>query len=459
MKYHLRLTGKQYSVLHAHLYPGDGYEAVALALCGRHEYDDESYLLLHELHLIKYDNCSSRTGNNVQWSTVGLEDLLEKAEKKGFALLKVHSHPSNYKDFSETDDISDKDLFSSVHGWIDDDLPHASVVMLPDGEMFGRVINHENKFERLSNITVVGDDIKYWGRERNELPDFTIRIQQTFGKKTTNIMNTITAVVIGCSGTGGPLIEMLVRNNIGRIILVDPKIMEDKNLNRIPNTKMRDVKNKTSKVNALKNSIEEIGLGTKVIAIDKSIDSVDVLNILAGADVIFGCVDSINGRDILNSLATHYLIPYFDLGVRLDADGEGGIDHIFGTVHYLQPGGSSLKSRNVYTSEQLHAEILKQCDPEAYGKQAEAGYLAKVGEDSPAVISINTQIAAIAINEFLARVHPYRDDPNSEYAVHRYSFNQGEIYKENDGPQDLLLSKYVGRGKMKPFLNMPRVSK
>ncbi len=458
MKYNLRLTGKQYSVLKAHLYPGDDCEAVALALCGRHEQENKNYFLIHEVHLVKYENCSIRSSNEVQWSTLGLEALLEKAEKKGLAVLKVHSHPSNYRNFSEMDNISDRDLFGSVHGWVDDDLPHASAIMLPDGTIFGRAITHDNKFINMSDITVVGDDIKYFGRKKAGLAKYTLRTAQTFGKKTTSIMSNLTAVVVGCSGTGGPVIEMLLRNNIGKIVLVDPKFMEEKNLNRIPNTKMRDVINRIKKVHAIKNSIDEIDIGTEVIAIDGSVDSVEILNILACGDVLFGCVDSIEARDILNRLATHYLIPYFDLGVRLDADGKGGIDQIFGTVHYLQPGGSSLKTRKVYTADQLHSELLKKNYREAFDKQFEAGYLAAVGEDSPAVISVNTQIAAFGVNEFLARVHPYRDDPNSEYAVYRYSFNQGEVYKENDGLPDLLLYKYVGRGIMKPFLNMPRLS-
>lgn len=458
MKYSLRLTGKQYSVLKAHLYPGDNCEAVALALCGRHEQDSKCYFLIHEVHLIKHENCSIRSESEVQWSTVGLETLLKKAEKKGLAVLKIHSHPSNYKDFSETDNTSDKDLFGLVHGWIDDDLPHASAIMLPDGAIFGRAITHDNKFINISDVTVVGDDIKYWGRKSVALAKYTLRTAQTFGKKTTSIMSNLTAVVVGCSGTGGPVIEMLLRNNIGKIILVDPKFMEEKNLNRIPNTKMQDVINRIKKVHAIKNSIEEIDIGTEVIALDSSVDSMAILNILACADVIFGCVDTIDARDILNRLATHYLIPYFDLGVKLDADGKGGINQIFGTVHYLQPGGSSLKTRKAYTTEQLHSELLKKNDKKAFDMQFEAGYLAAAGEDSPAVISVNTLIAAFAVNEFLARVHPYRDDSNAEYAVYRYSFNQGEVYKENDGPLDLLLSKSVGRGRMRPFLNMPRLT-
>ena len=459
MKYGLRFSGKQFSVLKAHLYPGDKCEAVALALCGRHEYKDKHYILVHELHLINYENCGLRTNDQVQWSTDGIESLLEKAEKKGLAVLKVHSHPSGYSDFSDTDDISDKDLFSSVHGWIDDDKPHISAIMLPDGEIIARVIHSDNTFSDVSEINVAGDDIKYWGRQKKSLPEYMIRTQQTFGKKTTSILNSLTAVVVGASGTGGPTIEQLVRNHIGTIIIVDPKNMELKNLNRIPNTKKIDAINKTPKVFAIKNSLDDIDIGTEVIAIHGSIKSKKILKMIACADVVFGCVDSISARDILNQLATQYLLPYFDLGIKLDADGDGGINQIFGTVHYLQPGGSSLKTRKVYTTEQLHAEVLKENNEEAYKEQKVAGYLAEVNEDSPAVISINTQISAFAVNEFLARIHPYRDDPNSEYAVYRYSFNQGEIYKENDGASDLILSKFVGKGTMKPFLNMPRLTK
>jgi hypothetical protein len=49
-------------------------------------------------------------------------------------------------------------------------------------------------------------------------------------------------------------------------------------------------------------------------------------------------------------------------------------------------------------------------------------------EGRPAVIGINTQIAAPAINEFLARLHPFRYTSNSEFSSVRTSFIQGEHY-------------------------------
>ena len=87
---------------------------------------------------------------------------------------------------------------------------------------------------------------------------------------------------------------------------------------------------------------------------------------VAGCDVVFCRMDSIDGRHLLNKLATFYVIPYFDLGVKLVADGKGGVDQVCGTVQYLQPGGSSLLSRHVNTMEQVRAAGLYRTDPAAY---------------------------------------------------------------------------------------------
>jgi hypothetical protein len=47
----LSLTGKDHARLRAHLFPGDGLEAVAVALCGRRTADDRLRILVHELFL------------------------------------------------------------------------------------------------------------------------------------------------------------------------------------------------------------------------------------------------------------------------------------------------------------------------------------------------------------------------------------------------------------------------
>jgi hypothetical protein len=114
-----------------------------------------------------------------------------------------------------------------------------------------------------------------------------------------------------------------------------------------------------------------------------------------------------------------------------------------------------LLDRHVYTFDQLRSEGLKRTDPEAYKEQIKAGYIHGVEEDRPAVISINTQMASIAVNELLARLHPYRLDPNSESAIVRVSFVDGTTYRQPDGVSGGLFTKVIGRGDIEPLLNMP----
>ena len=50
------------------------------------------------------------------------------------------------------------------------------------------------------------------------------------------------------------------------------------------------------------------------------------------------------------------------------------------------------------------------------------------------------------MNELLARIHYYRDDENSNYAVLRFSLTQSRIISEDDGLPCKVFSKYVGKG-------------
>ena len=81
--------------------------------------------------------------------------LLEEAEKKGLGILKIHSHPTGYSKFSTTDDISDKELFESVFGWCNHDGIHSSSIMLPSGEIFGRIFTPNLDTFPLDKISIL----------------------------------------------------------------------------------------------------------------------------------------------------------------------------------------------------------------------------------------------------------------------------------------------------------------
>ena len=314
MQYELRVSGKHFQKLQQHLFPGDGKEAVAIVLCGRHEKNDISVLLTHKIELIPHNECK-RYIDNVLWKTERIVHLIEFAANKNMAILKIHSNPGGYPKFSEIDDNSDCELFQSIFGWCDSDSVHGSAVMLPDGKIFGRVFTPDLNVFPLDKISVAGETINIWNLStKSTIDEFSLRTIQAFGEGTYTKLKELKVGVIGCSGTGSPTIEQLVRLGVGRLVIIDPDRVEKKNLNRILNSKMHDAECCRSKVETLSTAIDEIWLGTKVIPFFTNLfDSCDALHELITCDVIFGCVDSVDGRHLLSQLTNFYLIPFFDI--------------------------------------------------------------------------------------------------------------------------------------------------
>lgn len=451
------ISGKHHAALKQHLFPGDGKEAVAFALCGRARREDLELLTVREIVPIPYEACRVRTPHRVTWSGEALESTLTRAIAENRALIKVHSHPTGHSWFSDTDDVAEAELFPSIFGWLNSEAPLASMIMLPDGSLVGRAVLVNGAGCRLDSIRVAGDDFAFWRHrpEPDDVPEHGIRIAQAFGERTYGLFRKLRIGVVGCSGTGSIVVEQLARNCVGELVLVDPDHVEHKNLNRILNSTRKDAERRKAKTQVLKQAIEMMELGTKVTTFDGHLMSRETLKVLSTCDILFGCMDSVDGRHLLNKLASAYLIPLIDIGVRLEADGAGGIDSIWAAVHTVLPGGSSLLSRRVYSQDDLDAAFLKRSNPVAYEVQRKIGYIKGIREDQPAVVSVNMTASAAAVNELLARLHPYRFKPNGAFAIRRISLSDAEASSdEPDGEACPVMRRWVGIGDQEPFLGI-----
>jgi len=72
MRIKLRLSQKDHIALREHLLPGDGLEAVAVALCGRRRSRSNHCLTVRSIVMIPYDECKERTPDRVTWSSLRL---------------------------------------------------------------------------------------------------------------------------------------------------------------------------------------------------------------------------------------------------------------------------------------------------------------------------------------------------------------------------------------------------
>lgn len=284
--------------------------------------------------------------------------------------------------------------------------------------------------------------------------DFNIRTRQAFGKGTTELLSSLTIGIAGVSGTGSIVAEQLFRLGVKRLVLVDDDSVEEVNLGRILNASKSDTLCHKNKAEMLKEKYDRIGLECEIIAVPTVITGKHALRCLSQCDILFGCLDSADGRMQLNRIGTFYTIPVIDVGVKLVSE-EGKLSEISTAVRYIIPGEASLFSLGVYSTEQLQSESLRRADPIAYQERLKEKYIIGAQESAPAVISINMMAASCAVVEFLNRVHCFRDTPNEEVEV--ISCNLLEPYYHVDAPSasDLHLAKYLGQGDSVPFLDMP----
>jgi hypothetical protein len=176
-------------------------------------------------------------------------------------------------------------------------------------------------------------------------------------------------------------------------------------------------------------------------------------------DVLFCCVDSLEARQILDMVASAYLLPLFDVGVVIPTRQAGitrAVADVCGRIDYVQPGRSSLKDRGVYTPETLRAEYLRRNAPESHQQELDAGYIRGILDEAPAVISLNMRAAAACVNEFIARAYPFRHEANERYA--RTQFSLAACEEEYVAEEVFATHAYVyllGTGSKEPLLGLP----
>lgn len=449
MNYSFSLSGIQHKEIKNHLFPGDGLESAGLIFCHLAKSKQLTKFVAFEIIFIANEDCE-RTVTNVTWNfrKYFSPKKIEEIDKNHLSIITIHSHPNGFNDFSNLDDNNDLKIFSCINNWFNDYRPNGSAVMLPNGFIFCRAVNNKGGFEPFLKVNIAGSSIKIFRKKTKEkqTPAFSKRIVQTFGQGTFSFLRQLKIGVVGCSGTGSIVTELLARNGIGEIVLVDNDKVEKKNLNRILNASLQDAEENKFKVEVLQNAVKKMGLGTKISTYQKTTSDKEVLSILKECDILFGCVDSAIGRYHLDYLSAAYLIPYFDVGVTIFSDNKGNISEALAVSHYIEPGVSSLLERKAYNSNQVYAESLKIQNPKNYEKQKKKGYITGIEEDQPAVMSLNMQASCLVFNDFMARIHIYRLDDNSHFCIQKMSLTHG-YYKAEKTTNKVhpLFSKELGK--------------
>lgn len=138
--------------------------------------------------------------------------------------------------------------------------------------------------------------------------------------------------VIGCGGLGGYVVEELARLGVGRIVVIDPDVFEEHNLNRQLFSSPANLA--TAKVEAAVKRIGEINPAVTLIPLQKAFSPENGVDLLTGCQVAVDALDSIKVRLELAEVCTAINIPLV----------HGAIAGWFGHVTTQFPGDNTLQT-------------------------------------------------------------------------------------------------------------------
>lgn len=447
----LVMAGVDHDALRDHLFPGDGKEAAAILVCTRDE-GRRLKLLVRSVVPVPHDTCR-RKPDRLTWPTDVLDGWLDRTEDEGLALVLIHSHPSGYPEFSALDDASDQALMPYLYPYARTDAPwHGTAIMLPGGAIRARLYARDMTPQPIDLVAIYGEEIKLcWHDDQPALPILP------FSAEMRAELSRLSVAIVGISGTGSLVAEMLLRMGVGELVVIDDDRVEPKNLNRILNTTAADANNGRLKVDVFKDAAALSHPGTRVIAVPERIGTWPAIRAAADADILFSCVDSMDGRHIADRLAASTLQPLFDVGVNIPVfhpRGQMKIANISGRIDFIQPGRSTLLDRGVYSPARLAAEDLRRQNPAAFDQQVKEGYMPGSHEEAPAVISVNMRAASMVVQELVARLTPYRKD-NRPYARIEFDLVIEETAQAPETDFPAQRSAQTALGLSAPLLGLP----
>jgi molybdopterin-synthase adenylyltransferase len=324
-----------------------------------------------------------------------LLDLVNAAVRSGDALVEVHNHGGVRPRPSKTD----RDALAEFVPYILASLPGRpyAVTIWTKTTIYGEYYQPDGTRGLTRSITVVGERLRQLvsrdddgaappGFAARQLPWFTCAGQQQLSR--------LRVAVVGAGGTGSHTITQLAYLGVRDLLIIDRDELDDTSLNRVVTATPADIC--TNKSILGRRAAKSIAPHCHVDALPYDLRDPRSLDALKGADVIFGCVDNDGARLILNELAVAYSIPYFDLGVGIDAPASL-LDEIGGRFAAIVPSGPCLFCMDEIDRVEARYHLASRAEQQ-YAR--DNGYITGVDIPAPSVVSLNGTIASIAVNEF-----------------------------------------------------------
>jgi len=373
-------------------------EAAALLLAGWAGAGDQTRLLVREHFVVPAQAYQAQERLRAVIHPSFIMPLLKRARNESLSLILTHTHPFAVDaHFSSVDDEGERVLMPALFSRTGD-CPHGALVITSE-DCSARIWTKRNaEPQHLSPVIEVGRHLRIHDRLGNSSPTISEQFDRSvraFGAEGQATLASLSIGIIGLGGIGSVVAEQLAHLGVRKLLLLDPDVLEETNLNRLIGATRLDIGR--PKVEVAADLIRRINPQIEATAIlGDVIMSNDARRILS-SDFLFCCTDSHGSRAVINQLAYQYMIPAIDLGVRVQVRA-GTVESVTGRIQMLAPGLPCLVCHNLLDPEEVRRDLLSE---EARTRDP---YIVGAVEPQPAVISLNSTVASLGVTMMLSAV-------------------------------------------------------
>jgi hypothetical protein len=408
-------VGKQ---LREELFRFGRHERVVFSLVSSAETIDNTLILVKKIHTLHEEQYVETRFHGAMWRGSSTLHIINEAIERKLGIFVFHAHDHRGKVGLSQDDLqSAQALLPSYqniipwrpHGSIVIGKEHAAgIVLLPDAETMVPI----SRLRWLDNAIVDWDDETVQSLSSTFDRMYARQVLLIGGKGQQSLKKAKIAVV-GLSGGGSHIVQQAAHLGIGEIIGIDADRVEEENRHRLIGGSRFDVLLKRKKTQVMRRLVTRINRNVRFTPIPYNVPDQVTLDQLKRADIIVGCVDSLQTRSDLQEISQRYLIPYVDIGLLIVPN--QGSQFIGGNVLSLIPGRFCMWCIG-YLSERKLAE-------ETGGKPR--SYFQGAPKQAQ-VVSFNGLLSSAAMNEVLHLITGYR--PESDLtSIKKFDGNKGTL--------------------------------
>ncbi|WP_199484971.1 ThiF family adenylyltransferase [Actinomadura craniellae] len=414
------MTHDQWETLSGHLF-GDSDAHGAVLLAGTAPGPRGLRLLGRELLLAQdgKDYVTSIHGRHAL-DAAFVRDAAERAHQKGLAYLSVHNHGGRSRvAFSQVDLASHQRGYpalaqltgQTVGGLVFTPYAAAGDLWFPDGSRsdLAEVNILSSNLLRLRPTPARASCGHEDGRYDRQARLFGDAGQETLGQ--------LRVAVVGLGGVGSVLVELLARNGVGRLVLIDNDLVDVTNLPRLISAELSDIGKPKTEL-AVRNA-RRANPDIKLTTINERAEHPTAKDELALVDWIFLAADGPAARYTATEVGSRFLVPVTQMGVKIPVDpdsGDVGLIHV--ATRPLLPGRGCLWCSGFIDPTDLAVDLHPDRERQT------ARYVA--GVPAASVIGFNTIAAAEALNHFTLAATGLHDESNGPPAwiLHRPRTNE-----------------------------------